>query len=754
MALVTLLLAPAAADSAAWVPYLGPALAIVVLLGYWAGFGLTRPQVKAEARAGGAADPQGIPGWLAVILLALLGLLTVSLVVGWREAPAAPAAVPWILRLPAHAGLAVVDMAERLGQWIRDVRTGGAVQDDAIFRWILGIVAWAAAAWAGWWLYARRRPLVALLPAGLLLATNAYYYWNGRFWLPFYLGLLAVVAVLVNRHALERRWQRLGMDYSVDVRQDLLLTAMAISLLVAFGTLVMPRVVIRPTADWFEELAAAPRDKLSDAGKQLFPGLRRAPRPLLAEGGAVGGMPRSYLLGSGPELSQRVVMRIGTDELAGLAEGEAPSSEMSHYWRAVTYDVYDGRGWRNSAVEQEELNAGESWLEHVQQWRRPVRQQVEMVESGNRALFAAGEPLAVNRPYRFLLRTPSAEPADDLVALTGTGKRYQIVSLVPAASAEVLRAAGSAYPESVARRYLQLPLLPSRVTERARTVTAGAATPYDQAVALERYLRRYPYDLGVAPAPPQQDTVDYFLFDAKTGYCDYYASAMVVLARSVGIPARLATGYATGAYDSEARTFVVHGDDAHSWPELYFPGIGWFPFEPTGSRAALPLAAGAGERPQFGAGSQAQVQADLATFRDAQAARQRKWWAGGLVLSLLVVLGGAVAWLRRPQPALVESYVRLGRWGRRLGRPAGPGETPGEFGRGLSGHVRAVDAARGAATAGEVLEYVDRFEAAQYSPAREEAAREARRRWPQLERTLRRVWLRRLTARGRRAPEE
>jgi hypothetical protein len=287
------------------------------------------------------------------------------------------------------------------------------------------------------------------------------------------------------------------------------------------------------------------------------------------------------------------------------------------------------------------------------------------------------------------------------------------------------------------------------VTELARTVTAGAATPYDQAVALERYLRRYPYDLAVAPAPPQQDAVDYFLFDAKTGYCDYYASAMVVLARSLGIPARLATGYATGEYDAEARAFVVHGDDAHSWPELYFPGAGWVPFEPTGSRAALPVAAGAGERPQFGAGSQAQVQADLEAFRDAQAARQRTWWLGALALLLLAVVGGALAWLRRPQPALVEGYVQLGRWGKRLGRPAGPGETPGEFGRGLSDHVRAVDAVRGEPAAGEVLEYVDRFEAAQYSLAHEEAAQEARRQWPRLERALRRIWLRRLAGRGR-----
>ena len=751
MALTTLLMVPAAAESAAWVPYLGPMLAVIVLLGYWAGFGLTRRQVKADGRAAGETEAEArlaIPGWLAAIILAVIGLLTVSLVVGWREASAVPEAVPWILGLPAKAGLAVVEMVERLAQWGVDVRTGGAGQDDAVFRWILGVTCWGAAAWAGWWLYAHQRTLVAFLPAGVLLAANAYYYWDGRFWLPLYLGMVTLVAVLTNRYTLERRWQRLGMDYSEDVRMDMILSALAISLLVAMSAFVMPRVVIGPTANWFEGLTAAPMDKLGETGKGLFPGLRRTPRPLLAEGGSPGGMPRSYLLGSGPELSQELVMRVSTDELAALAPGESPSPDMSHYWRALTFDTYDGRGWRNSPVEQAELSAGDPWFEETLPWRRPVKQRVEMESSGNRALFAAGEPLAVNRPYRALVHTPSDAPADDLVALTANGRRYEIVSLVPAAGELALRAAGSAYPSHIAEQYLQLPQLPSRVTELARTVTAGAATPYDQAVALERYLRQYPYDLSVTPAPPKQDTVDYFLFDAKTGYCDYYASAMVVLARSLGIPARLATGFATGDYDPEAKAFLVHGDDAHSWPELYFPEAGWIRFEPTGARATVPLANVSEVRPQYGALDQAQLQSDLETFRNEQASRQQLWWIVAFVALALLASVGVVVWLRRPQPALEESYLLLGRWGRRLGRPAGSGETASEFGRGLSSQVRAVDAAQGGPVADGVLEYVDRFEAAQYGPSHEEAAQEARRQWPRLERALRRLWLRRLMGRG------
>jgi hypothetical protein len=81
--------------------------------------------------------------------------------------------------------------------------------------------------------------------------------------------------------------------------------------------------------------------------------------------------------------------------------------------------------------------------------------------------------------------------------------------------------------------------------------------------------------------------VDFFLFDLKQGYCDYYASSMVVMARSIGLPARLTVGYATGAYDPADQAYHVNMADAHSWPEIYFPDLGWIPFEPTASRSTI-----------------------------------------------------------------------------------------------------------------------------------------------------------------------
>ena len=111
---------------------------------------------------------------------------------------------------------------------------------------------------------------------------------------------------------------------------------------------------------------------------------------------------------------------------------------------------------------------------------------------------------------------------------------------------------------------------------------AGAVTPYHQARVIESYLRDNIKYNELIPRPPAgQDPVDWVLFDHQEGYCNYYASAMIVMLRSLGIPARMAAGFAQGTYDNEEGMYVVTEHDAHTWVEAYFPGYGWIEFEPT-----------------------------------------------------------------------------------------------------------------------------------------------------------------------------
>jgi len=141
----------------------------------------------------------------------------------------------------------------------------------------------------------------------------------------------------------------------------------------------------------------------------------------------------------------------------------------------------------------------------------------------------------------------------------------------------------SEYSEEVYSRYLQLPEnLPERVRELALSITENHRNNYDKVKAVEQYLaKNYPYTLNPKPVTPGNDFVDSFLFDIREGYCTYYASAMAVLLRCAGIPARYVEGYMLPPKAESDGTYLVTNNQAHAWTEVYFEGIGWIPFEPT-----------------------------------------------------------------------------------------------------------------------------------------------------------------------------
>ena len=165
-----------------------------------------------------------------------------------------------------------------------------------------------------------------------------------------------------------------------------------------------------------------------------------------------------------------------------------------------------------------------------------------------------------------------------------SGETYDMVSLVSTATNEDLRRSGTEYDASITDHYLQLPGdLPERVRELAGRLTRTADTPLDKARAIETYLRgeSFTYSQDIEAPPTDSDGVDHFLFETRTGYSDYFASSMAVMLRSVGIPARLAAGYAPGEFDEASGLNAVRDSDSHAWVQVYFPEFGWIDFEPT-----------------------------------------------------------------------------------------------------------------------------------------------------------------------------
>ncbi|CAN5877594.1 hypothetical protein BH23ACT11_BH23ACT11_19390 [soil metagenome] len=163
------------------------------------------------------------------------------------------------------------------------------------------------------------------------------------------------------------------------------------------------------------------------------------------------------------------------------------------------------------------------------------------------------------------------------------GSTYSVISQVPASTPDQLRTATTSYQQDVVNRYTKLPRNGlDRTRKLARELTAGTDNPYDAVSKMNEYLKtEYPYDLSIPPQRADMDAVEYFLFEEQRGYCEQFSSSLAVMARTLGIPARVTTGYVSGEYNPFTGLYEVKASDAHAWVEVYFPGQGWATFDPT-----------------------------------------------------------------------------------------------------------------------------------------------------------------------------
>ena len=285
---------------------------------------------------------------------------------------------------------------------------------------------------------------------------------------------------------------------------------------------------------------------------------------------------------------------------------------------------------------------------------------------------------------------------DDLVGVRGQNNapvRYSAESRLVLATPDELRAVRlSDTPPEIRARYTVLPnTIPERVYDLARQAAGLNASvppsPYDQARAIEQFLRQYPYSLDLPTAPADSDIVDYFLFDLQRGFCDYYASAMVVMARAVGLPARLGVGFLQQPPDA-AGVQAIRQINAHSWAEVYFAGYGWVEFEPT-----APFASSAPASQASAASAATFTPPQPAGVAIPQRAPQREApWLLFLGLVALVVVGWRlwgrqVAGRWRDQDHGLDevqlAFAGLLEGAAAIGYPPRPGQTPAEFAAGL-----------------------------------------------------------------------
>ncbi len=286
----------------------------------------------------------------------------------------------------------------------------------------------------------------------------------------------------------------------------------------------------------------------------------------------------SYMdLRSRGNLSDEVVLKVKTGSY--------------NFYRGIVFDRYNGKGWEISDEKMREITVDSPPFDlNLPNYLAPdIMTRVEsfyVQQDMPNVIFTSWKPVQLFFPAD-RIETDQFQSIRAPYQLTA-GTVYSVVTDQPLLDPEFLRRfpIGREGDYETDSLYTQLdspdPRDLARVRDLAESVTRPYPTRYDKAAAIEDYLKEnYPYDLDIPPQDKDMDSVAYFLFEQKAGYCEHFASAMAVMARSVGIPARVVTGYTGGEYNPFTAMWEIRQSDAHAWVEVYFGSAGWVPFDPT-----------------------------------------------------------------------------------------------------------------------------------------------------------------------------
>jgi transglutaminase-like putative cysteine protease len=682
LVLVALLAVVVSIERADWVREM-PSLGVAAMVGLGSGWLL--------ARARG-------PGWA----LGLLGLASgVALALGM---------VMHTMRLAApfaDSGVRArwTELWARNGAWVDALRSGDVSTDPLPFVLLVTFASWLLAYLAAWAIVRWRNAWVALVPGGVALLTNISYL-PGQPSAEFIVFLFAAILLFARLHLLRtvEQWQGDRADAPPLLSLEVLWLASLVGLALVVAAWVVPTANNwGPVSAAWERALAPVNDRVDGLGRVFI---------------GVGSKDSVGFHKFGDVLPLQGSVTLDADPLLKVDAAEAL------YLRGAVYDEYTSAGWkltdaRGRALPGTTVDAASFGTPATRaQFRLPLKARVEVIEPvGRQRLLTFGDPLAADDRDAELL---SSAATDDVLALAPgdalrAGRSYSTVGTVSAATIDRLVTASPDYPPWVRERYLQLPgSLPPEVATLARQVTRGDRVPYVMAARVEEYLRaNYPYELKIGERPPRRDAVAYFLFDARRGYFDYHASAMAVMLRTLGVPARVAVGFALdeGDRDPVTKQFTVTEQRSWAWTQVYFPGFGWVDFNPTPGRGQL---ARAGDDSAFlapppgnsinpedgpipdellqpgGAGETTDDTTTASGDGPGAVARLFGWLVAAAVLLLAAGGGARFAWeaaFRRLPPAS-RRWAKLQLFAGWAGLGARPDATPLEAGAHLSASIR------------------------------------------------------------------
>jgi len=494
--------------------------------------------------------------------------------VPWHLSTAIELEGPLLERLASLAGRVLFSA----GQLAR----GGAVEDTLFFVASTSLLYWFLGLFAGYQLTRHGNGLAVVLPSAIVtLIIHSYDDYVPLRVLPV-AGYLLLALVLLGRLQFSRtasnskaRGILVTNEAPLDIQYHLLVLTSIVIVVVWILPGPIPRV--ETAAQWWNRATNPMRADFTNAVSALeSPYGSGRIGDFYTETAELG---RSAVLGDETVLRARI-------------NSSMVNSPPRYYWRGWAYDRYIDGQWTSTSSALSPFDPETDEVRYPPyEGRTVISATITMHIARQKLLYTPAEPFWVNRPGD--IRTGRVnEETQDLRAWTASpalaaGDRYEVRSRLANPTVEDLLAAGTDYPSWVQERYLQVPEdLEPRLKEIAEDATAGRATAYEQAAAVTDYLRQeIDYSTTAPDSPVGIDPIVWLLSNSKRGYCTYYASAEVLLLRSLGVPSRLAVGFAQGDLENGAYTVLRH--DAHAWPEVFFPGIGWVEFEPTVNQAPL-----------------------------------------------------------------------------------------------------------------------------------------------------------------------
>jgi hypothetical protein len=502
------------------------------------------------------------------------------------------------LLLSSVYGLAVIGFIQYLGAPGDPIARLGAIasrlrgsfggnQDSFVLVLFMSSLFWYLGHNTAWHVFRIDRVWRAVIPPGIVLLINGLYNFAGQNLDPYLIAYLFFALLLVIRSHLDAR----EYDWYINqIRYDARLRVWVLRAGAAIGIIALVIAWTLPTGSAEENQKRFQRFVNGDVFTAINKLASRLFTPLEGQNTTTA----DYY--GRDELQLSGAIQLGDQLVMTVKATPGPR----YYWKSRTFDMYTNGLWRSQDGQTFGSDQGQPLNIQLQAFaagsRLPVSQTFTIVSGPSRLIYTAPQAAQISVPSEMEATFIDANARTLNVSVIRpkttleNGSTYSALSYISTADADSLRRAAQRVNEAwlIPYRQLERNVASRTLNELLPRIVQGQITNYDKAKAIELWLRaNITYNEAITTPPQGRDLVDWVIFDRKEAYCTYYATAMVVMLRQLGIPARLAAGFSQGVWDANSQTYFVRERDAHTWVEAYFPGAGWVEFEPTAAQQEI-----------------------------------------------------------------------------------------------------------------------------------------------------------------------